>query len=268
MKMERVRKSSSFSTRVGCQYLVDNNFFQESNASQKSKKRHSLAGTSTAEGEPIHMTLEEVRQYLHTLYSSSSDSSDHKERLTKTQPPIILTNNNKYPTNIKPKAISVRDVQCEETSIVNVTSNNSNNSNNRAKKNTFLINIKNKKVKDSCDNISKELVISSTVEKKEEKKKRTNAKFFSFKQALCNIFKFRRISSDSDKKTFCTNDSLQDAHNIVSRALPPLPSNKPLESLDEEHTLDFATSIQRVKDVSCLFLSTTDLTPPSLKNDS
>lgn len=105
-------------------------------------------------------------------------------------------------------------------------------------------------MKDSCDNIGKELVISNTVDKKEEKKKRANPKFFSFKQALCNIFKFRRISSDhGDKKTYCSNDSLQgEGHNIVTRALPPLPSNKPSETLDEQHTLDFATSIQRVKD--------------------
>lgn len=220
---------------------------KESNLNQKSKKRHSLAGTSTADGEPIHMTLEEVRHYLHTLYSSSSDSSDHKERLTKSQPPIILTNSNKYPTNTKVKTISVKELQCIDSSVMNDTGNNSNN---RAKKNTFLINIKNKKVKDSCDNIGKELVISNTVDKKEEKKKRANPKFFSFKQALCNIFKFRRISSDhGDKKTYCSNDSLQgEGHNIVTRALPPLPSNKPSETLDEQHTLDFATSIQRVKD--------------------
>lgn len=53
-------------------------------------KRHSVPGTSGRHavrtsnghahniGEPIHMTLHEVRQYLQTLYSSSSDSSENK----------------------------------------------------------------------------------------------------------------------------------------------------------------------------------------------
>nr|CAD7431061.1 unnamed protein product [Timema monikensis] len=47
-------------------------------------KRHSVPGTSAlcqpspTHTEPIHMTLHEVRQYLHNLYSSSSDSSENK----------------------------------------------------------------------------------------------------------------------------------------------------------------------------------------------
>ncbi|KAK9886849.1 hypothetical protein WA026_018498 [Henosepilachna vigintioctopunctata] len=208
---------------------------------QKCKKRHSLAGSSTEDGEPIHMTLEEVRHYLHTLYSSSSDSSDHKEIQTKAQPSIIFNNNNKYPTNTKAKTISAKDIRCVDNSIISDNTNNINN-NNRSKKNTFLINIKNKKVKDSCDNIGKEIVISSNVVRREEKKKRVHAKFSSFKQALCNIFKFRKISTDNaDRRTYCSNDNmLTEGPTIVSRALPPLPSNRAPESTH--------TSIQRVKD--------------------
>lgn len=67
-------------------------------ATQRNSKRHSVAGTSSPDSEPIHMTLQEVRQYLQTLYSSSSDS-DNKERNTyKGREGIFATNNNEYPS--------------------------------------------------------------------------------------------------------------------------------------------------------------------------
>ncbi|KOX78292.1 Suppressor of cytokine signaling 7 [Melipona quadrifasciata] len=79
-------------------------------------KRHSVPGTSGRHtsrttnghmhniGEPIHMTLHEVRQYLQTLYSSSSDSSENKIKRDNKAPishtPIHLA---------MPKGISVKD---------------------------------------------------------------------------------------------------------------------------------------------------------------
>lgn len=65
-----------------------------------------MAGTSTGTGnEPIHMTLQEVRTYLQTLYSSSSDSSDTKE-------------------------ISCRKKNCVNGAFVATNNNNNNNNNN------------------------------------------------------------------------------------------------------------------------------------------
>lgn len=215
-------------------------------------KRHSVAGTSApTQGEPIHMTLQEVRQYLQTLYSSSSDSSEPHEKIYKPKTTIIVTNNNnKYPLNTN--------------SVVNKEMSCVTNSNGRSKKNTFLINIKSKKVKDSCDiNIGKQ--INSSPTKKEEKRKKTPAKLFSFKQTLCNMFRFRRFLSPEhiksredvthDKNYSGHGNMLDDMHNnITSRALPPLPLKEEEEDgIDEEQTLDFATNIQRVKDVSFFF---------------
>lgn len=62
----------------------------------------------------------------------------------------------------------------------------------RPKKSTFLINLKNKKVKDSCDD-ARGLTISPV--KKEGRRRR----IFNFKQALCNLFKFRRFLSVEEK---------------------------------------------------------------------
>ncbi|XP_076764581.1 uncharacterized protein LOC143431597 isoform X2 [Xylocopa sonorina] len=71
-------------------------------------KRHSVPGTSGRHtsrtsnghmhniGEPIHMTLHEVRQYLQTLYSSSSDSSENKikrdNKAPRALPPLPKSN--------------------------------------------------------------------------------------------------------------------------------------------------------------------------------
>lgn len=181
------------------------------------------------------MTLQEVRQYLQTLYSSSSESSDPQEKLCKPKS-VLVTNNNKYSfTN----------------SNINVNKDVTN-SNVRSKKNTFLINIKNKKVKDSCDNMSKQ--INDLASPKDDKRKKPSpAKRISFKQALCNLFRFKRLLSPEPIKADAHDNSvnLEDAHNNISnRALPPLPTPEEDRDVVEEQTLDFATSIQRVKDVS------------------
>ncbi|CAH0547277.1 unnamed protein product [Brassicogethes aeneus] len=215
-------------------------------ACAQDNKRHSVAGTSAPiQGEPIHMTLQEVRQYLQTLYSSSSDSSEPKEKIYKPKPSILVTNNNKYPP--------------ESSIIVNKDSSTVISPNSRSKKNTFLINIKNKKVKDSCDNVGKQMSMSPT--KKEDKRKKAPARLFSFKQTLCNMFRFRRFLSPEHVKadrgndlqykisSYGSNSNLLDdvPNNLSSRALPPLPS-KEGAIVTEDKTLDFATNIQRVKD--------------------
>ncbi|XP_017771704.1 PREDICTED: uncharacterized protein LOC108559077 isoform X2 [Nicrophorus vespilloides] len=190
-----------------------------------SGKRHSVAGTSTTttEAEPIHMTLQEVRQYLQTLYSSSSDSSEHKDKSTKVRQAAL--NNNKYSENIVKTATQ------------------------RNKKNFF--NIKNKKVKGSYDNLS---LNKQQIElAKPEKRKKSPAKIFSLKQTLCNMFRFRRILSPEHVKPEKTNSEEDfnytenlDTKNISKRALPPLPPRT--KKVQDVPILDFATSIRKVKD--------------------
>lgn len=200
-----------------------------------SVKRHSVAGSSTNQDtEPIHMTLQEVRQYLQTLYSSSSDSSDQREHNSKPPNTLIITSNNKYNTNIK-------------------MNNNSSASNGMVKcKKNILFNVKSKKVKDSCDTIAKPQ-IKLVSPNKQTKRKKAQTKISSFKQTFCNIFRFRRMVSSDDKRDFSVseNGDILDSDmnkNITHRALPPLPSSK---NSKDESPADFATSIRKVKDVSC-----------------
>lgn len=188
-------------------------------------KRHSVACASTTEGEPIHMTLQEVRQYLQTLYSSSSDSSETKHKATNKQ--LHCTNNNdKYSF----------DNNISSTLVMFPNTNNMN----KIKKNIFVV-PKGKKIKD----INKQQFVNL---QKPEKKKKVSPRFSSLRQTLCNIFKFRKILT-SDHKQDLPNvdehkvtDETECRKTYAHRALPPLP--------ESENILDFATSIEKVKDVS------------------
>lgn len=211
---------------------------------EEGAKRHSVAGASS---EPIHMSLQEVRQYLQTFYSSSSDSSDPKEiNNFKSRDPIFATNNNKYPVDV--------NLVLSPKSMKNVAVNKS-----KAKRTPFFINLKNKKIKDSCDNVSKQRI---SVEQNRECEQKKSMKSFSLKQALCSMFRFRRFMSPehvkrggkecySGKCGYVNGLQDGDVHStLTNRALPPLPSREGKLEVVEEPALDFTTSIHKVKDVS------------------
>lgn len=175
-------------------------------------KRHSVACSSAhISDEPIHMTLQEVRQYFETLYSSSSESYAYRECAIK------------------------KDKKCYDD--------------NQAK-NSSIIELKNKK--NACDITDKEKMRKTGATKPK--------KLFSLKQTLCNLFKFRRYlsgacerrgsedSEEYDEKFIFVDKGLQ--RKNTDRALPPLPSDK--NDGSEEQSSDFATNIQKVKDVSSL----------------
>lgn len=236
-------------SRYSCNRLLGSNkkntvkSEQHARNSNNDGKRHSVAGSSTPQGEPIHMTLHEVRQYLQTLYSSSSDSSDHKEKIrTKNTDSNYTNNNTKF---------------LEDKNGVLLPNKQTHNTSNRAKtkKNSFFINIKNKKIKDSCDTITKHHLPPAN-----DKGNKENKRFFSLKQTLCSMFRFRRYASpehskDSSKRDGNLRISEGELHNtLIHRALPPLPPKNPVvEVLEEEQGSDFATSIHKVKDVSRFF---------------
>ncbi|XP_054274609.1 uncharacterized protein LOC128994231 [Macrosteles quadrilineatus] len=165
-------------------------------------KRHSVPGTSGQACEPIHMTLQEVRQFLHSLYSSASDTSDHQPQTNRKQ-----------------------------------------------KKNTFTINIKNRKNKGTTTEVE---VASERIEKKKPQGKTSFS--CTLKQTLCNLFRFRRPEPPPDTVIVL---GVPHPPPFSKRALPPLPvSNQTSPSVDslhllqetEETNMDFASSIEKVKD--------------------
>ncbi|XP_023714718.1 uncharacterized protein LOC111868365 isoform X2 [Cryptotermes secundus] len=270
-------------------------------------KRHSVPGTSAARqtrsastespsvavGEPIHMTLHEVRQYLQNLYSSSSDSSDNKSKMDvatpKHQYKTVHNNNNNNRNNNR---CIVEDVEISSRSVNgNIVTNNVR----KNKKNAFVINIKNKKTKDACDVTAtkdKDSSVRSEFSEDKEKVKKPPTGRHSFstnlKQTLCNIFRIRKLPSPDHiaagekldiagccvgNGTISTNDSVDVSGKapFLTRALPPLPATVLLpdgdldstpqpspedgpmaaeeeEELAEEPSMDFASSIEKVKD--------------------
>ncbi|XP_032675581.1 uncharacterized protein LOC116846170 isoform X1 [Odontomachus brunneus] len=188
-------------------------------------KRHSVPGTSGRHGvrtsnghahnigEPIHMTLHEVRQYLQTLYSSSSDSSENKIKrdkapllghtsvhLAATPKALSVNNNNRYSSNAHTDSSTDTPVSNKSTSnglMIHHHNNNNNNNNNhnnnngnnakKHKRNTF-VGIRHKKARDESH--------KEKSESEREKIKKSQRNFsLNLKQTLCNIFRFRRLGS-------------------------------------------------------------------------
>ncbi|XP_046628078.1 uncharacterized protein LOC124308942 [Neodiprion virginianus] len=289
-------------------------------------KRHSVPGTSGRHpphssnsqahniGEPIHMTLHEVRQYLQTLYSSSSDSSENKikrDKIPASQTPIHLAvpkginininNNNRYSS---PHTDSLTDTPISNKPNNGLVNNNNNSNFRKYKKQNAFANMRNKKVKDEQQKDK------SDTEREKIKKSQRNFSL-NLKQTLCNIFRFRRLGSpehfvgkrnsivqgdiveeeegiDSDQHTNNNNTTTNEVDGAVQklpffkRALPPLPKSNgqvgveqaedalaamvakpespapsPLVPIDpvkddeevaEDTSMDFAASIEKVKD--------------------
>ena len=280
-------------------------------------KRHSVPGPSAARqtrsastdcpsavvGEPIHMTLQEVRQYLQNLYSSSSDSSDNKSKMDIATPKHQYKTAHNNNNNRNNHTCIVEEIDITSKSMNgNIVTNDVR----KNKKNTFVINVKNKKTKDLCDVMAtkdKETSMKSEISVDKERVKKSPSVRNSFstnlKQTFCNIFRIRKLPSPdqiatedkSDTAGCCvgneiisTDESVDVPHPssgkapFLTRALPPLPAtvvlpdgdfdSTPLpspedwpmvadeEELGEEPSMDFASSIEKVKDVSlCICLT-------------
>lgn len=202
-----------------------------------SKKRHSVAGSSIKHiDEPIHMTLQEVRQYLQTLYSSSSDSSEHK--IKERRPKSTQSTRISYK-----ESVTIKDgkIICTNEETKKVKKNNINNKNNKKE-------VKKRHISNS----------------EQDRNRRCPVRNFStsLKQTICNLFRFRRFVSSNPKYTkdedsmYGSNSQLNDERKgpITSRALPPLPSENKAAG-QPKTSMDFASSIEKVKDVSIYILN-------------
>ncbi|XP_022833004.1 uncharacterized protein LOC111360938 isoform X1 [Spodoptera litura] len=227
-------------------------------------KRHSLPsssckkGTGDSDTDSLHLTLREMRKYLHTLYSSSSDSECRATINRKNNP--IVNNVGIHAKHLGKEASSA--VFLKESNDISRTVE-TNNNHRKANKNSFGMNAKNKKHK---ENIPKEAIeidksekiVKKSISTQNQKVKMSPVRILSInlKQSFCNLFRWRRQpvaenANDVEK----VGDSKEDSPPAaVRRALPPLPQTPhvhagPRRSNNEEDTvMDFATSIQKVKD--------------------
>ena len=243
-------------------------------------RRHNRPGRSASmecatPGEPIHMTLAEVRRYLTSLYSSSSDSSEYRKK------PSTCSQSHRLPYLSKSKNV---DGTASFDSVEDNLSSTYNNPIHKShKKSTFSINMRNRKTKESSDSIDLASPDGADCMLLPEGKSKRGISFSStLKQTFCNMFRIRRLISPEhasgrrriigdnidphDAIDSCTtNSSLQHRARFSTRALPPLPSRDvpclqetpqnlvaeapQEENLDEEEpSVDFASSIEKVKD--------------------
>ncbi|XP_039285891.1 uncharacterized protein LOC111054243 [Nilaparvata lugens] len=216
-------------------------------------KRHSVPGTSgkarthRTPCEPIHMTLQEVRQFLSDLYAVPHDAIVPQ---TQPQPHATRGLRRKHRSKLKPRSES-------EDNCVNINNNNNKIINNNV----------------------------SSVKSKKTSSPNKNSFSYTLKQTLCNLFRFRSRSVVAEPPTDAVlvldvprgggvggNRSAIPSSSFTKRALPPLPAGGDGEgevvevvaegergegeggngAAEEEETeeanMDFASSIEKVKD--------------------
>ncbi|XP_068632725.1 uncharacterized protein [Battus philenor] len=235
---------------------------KDSNRHKDTKtKRNSLPSssckknTTDSDTDSLHLTLREMRKYLHTLYSSSSDSECRNTINKKSNTIITNVGIHMRHSNNKEANTTVFLKESNEATRTVETNNNHRNTN----KNSATLNTKTKKHK---ENVPKEI---TEVEKSEKTGKKTsNAKVkmspvkmlsMNLKQSFCNLFRWRRSGSEDASGGSSAAASGRPITSsppaAVRRALPPLPQSPHTTHRrhgDEETIMDFATSIEKVKD--------------------
>lgn len=232
-------------------------------------KRHSLPSSSCkkstgdSDTDSLHLTLREMRKYLHTLYSSSSDS-ECRTTINKKNNPLVSSVGIHAKHTGKDASSTVFLKESNEMTRTVETNNN----HRKANKKSFGMNAKNKKHKENIPKDVIELekndkVVKKSITNQNQKAKMSPVRILSInlKQSFCNLFRWRRhpvveTATDVEKVSETKEESPPAA---VRRALPPLPQQPPVHqgarrpANDEETVMDFATSIQKVKDVSHYF---------------
>jgi len=181
------------------------------------------------------MTVKDVRTILHNIYSNTAECS---------KPEIASVS----------KSHNVQNDHNKENCVSKVSSSKC-----KIRKNSFMVNIKHKKAK---ENITSEDIAGHSSSHSTRKIfcsspfiSSTKSNFsFSLKQTFCNIFRSRKsTSTDLDPglnptDTVVLLDVTKEA-TFEKRALPPVPDDGPRDTYERETSMDFATSIEKVKDV-------------------
>ncbi|CAG9781991.1 unnamed protein product [Diatraea saccharalis] len=221
-------------------------------------KRHSLPSSSfkksatDSDTDSLQVTLREMRKYLHTLYSSSSDSECRNTMNKKNN--AIITGVGKHTRHCSKETATA--VLLKESNELGKTME-TNNNHKKSSKNSFGMNSKNKKHK---ENIPKDIL---GVDKNEKCVKKSNQcqktklnpvriLSINLKQSFCNLFRWRRHSVvESTVEVEKVTGSRDSPPAAVRRALPPLPQTPHTSHRsvnEEDQIMDFATSLQKVKD--------------------
>lgn len=184
------------------------------------------------------MTVKDVRTVLHNIYSNTDKC-------------------NKPQVTVAPKCVQ----SCVQNDHDKENCNSKTLSKCKIKKHSFMVNIKHKKSKDNsaAENNGGQSSSHSTRNIFCSAPFILSAKSnfsFSLKQTFCNMFRSRKSASTDLDPGLNPTDTvvLLDVTKETSfekRALPPVPDDGPeRDAYERETSMDFATSIEKVKDVS------------------
>lgn len=255
---------------------------KESGKSKDTKtKRFSLPGSSKKNTEPENgpkpLTMVEIQKYLNTLYANPHPHKNTRLDSIRERNGTFIASFNldlHRRTYIEPKPVSVEPKEPRAgtavflTESIEVSKPAETNNNHKKSKNSFCINTKNKKRKESNqkerdvnknDRSGKKMTTNPT-----HKDKMSPVRILSInlKQSFCNLFRWRRHTITEDTLDEDKEDDDKDGFlpAAVRRALPPLPRSPQAghssrrSASEEDNVTDFATSIEKVKDVSFLNL--------------
>jgi len=187
------------------------------------------------------MTVKDVRTILHNIYSNKGECSKS-----------LIQNESKFN--------DIQNDHNKENYVSKVSSKC------KIRKHSFMVNIKHKKSKDnstledndghSSSHTTRKIFCSSPF----ISTSKSNF-YFNLKQTFCNIFRSRKsTSTDLDPglnptDTVVLLDVTKDT-NFEKRALPPVPDDDlgGRDTYERETSMDFATSIEKVKDVSIIYI--------------
>ncbi|XP_049884967.1 uncharacterized protein LOC126379967 isoform X2 [Pectinophora gossypiella] len=249
------KRGKSTSQITDSEQLEKNQKPKDTNKNKDTKtKRHSLPSSSKknnntdSDSEPAHLTLREMRKYLHTLYAATPSETEYRNNLHYRRSAAYIASVHARHAEIHAAGTTANTnrfntvstaVFLTETKEVS-TSTETNNNHKKGTRNCFGLNIKNKKQKDN------------TEDKNDKKGKMSPVKILSInlKQSFCNLFRWRKQSGGVEGgEGEASGESLPAA---VRRALPPLPAPAlavpAARRFAGDDVTDFATSIQKVKD--------------------
>lgn len=255
---------------------------KESSKNKETKtKRFSLPGSSKRnidpENGPQPLTMVELQKYLNTLYANPHPHKNRLDSIRERNGTLIASFNldvhrrsyiETKPPNTEPK--EPREPRAGTavflTESIEVSKPETNNNHKKSK--NFCINTKNKKHKETnqkerdankIDKSAKKMTMTPT---HKDKMSAVRILSINLKQSFCNLFRWRRHTTTEDVQDEDKEDDDKDGFlpAAVRRALPPLPrSPQPGHSSrrsanEDDNVTDFATSIEKVKDVSLLNL--------------
>lgn len=252
---------------------------KESGKSKETKtKRFSLPGSSKKKTETEHerqpLTMVELQKYFNTLYANPHPHRNARLDSFRERNGTLIASFNMDVSRrayIETKSESSSETREPKggtavflTESIEVSKTAETNNNHKKSKNLFCIDSKNKKHKESnqLERDANKYDKSGKKMNATQKDKMSPVKILSInlKQSFCNLFRWRRhaISEDAqeDDKVDDDKDGIPPA--AVRRALPPLPRSPQAahssrrSATEDDNVTDFATSIEKVKDVSLL----------------